>query len=621
MVMRRDVLAVVLVMLAAVLPAGAQSWFLAYDGTTDFACTTTADGNNAFFQTPEYLEGPDNYWEITSNGEGGKCLRQVDTSSSEALRWKGYGTRPEFYRGPCNSFAMENLVPGRYGFTVAFRLKAESYVPLTSDPEKIKRLFNCEFETDIRNPYAADPAYPNYQFRFEFGLKKVGSDICLYDFRSLEKLCILRTGSTTPTWHTIWATAYLPDPLNQVNCIYRLWADGAEVVWQDRNKGGWSDCEFGWDGADQTGTLAFDYFCYTYGSYLPGSISIPGEKSVVTTNSVVVVKQQPDGTPVRLTDKVITGKWTDPSTNRVFYYVEEDNGRAGIKIQFNTGLSPKNTSGQNVTVNVGDRITVDGGIGSAECEKQIFAHYITRTQTGQSVPAPVGMNNKSITDSYNTALRANDDAQILAAAAKGIITGLTADTITDNTKNWPVNCWKNATVYLPRTGSRAQARYYYVISNTATTLKIAHRTIYLVPTNITAQGVAVGDPYEFVGGKPLALSSQGLRISTWGRVKASNPIEHWFDVDDGSGSGDTVTLQDIWDTFNFASYFTPPRGIRIYYFGALPADNQYVSVVGCEGSHRYRYQQSTTINGSIRDEVKIDKVMPVVWAESWRLCQ
>ena len=166
-------------MLLAASAAPAQSWFFNWDGTTDITCVPTIEGNNAFFQGVALYDNsvPTNapsastnfYWEIGDNGSGGKAFRQVVTGPT-GFRWDGYGSRPEYYRGPCDTFAIENLRPDRSAFTIAFRVKAESCSSTT-----MNRFFNCEFETTTPHPFWTDvqdqPAYgPFYGFRVEFAL-------------------------------------------------------------------------------------------------------------------------------------------------------------------------------------------------------------------------------------------------------------------------------------------------------------------------------------------------------------------------------------------------------------------------------------------------------------------
>lgn len=110
-------------LLATACSVSAQSWFFNWDGTIDISCVPTVEGNNAYFQGG--AANSSFYWEVVDNGSGGKAFRQVVTSGT-GYRWTGFGSRPEFYRGPCNTFAMENFRPDHNAFTIAFRIKAES---------------------------------------------------------------------------------------------------------------------------------------------------------------------------------------------------------------------------------------------------------------------------------------------------------------------------------------------------------------------------------------------------------------------------------------------------------------------------------------------------------------
>jgi hypothetical protein len=93
----------------------------------------------------------------------------------------------------------------------------------------------------------------------------------------------------------------------------------------------------------------------------------------------------------------------------------------------------------------------------------------------------------------------------------------------------------------------------------------------------------------------------------------------YFDIDDGGGSGDTRTLQDIWNTMVYPSVFVPPSGIRVYAASPYPTVGTRVAAAGCFGASRFKYQVLTIVdpNNSARDEVKVDKVMPVVWGQKW----
>jgi hypothetical protein len=134
-----------------------------------------------------------------------------------------------------------------------------------------------------------------------------------------------------------------------------------------------------------------------------------------------------------------------------------------------------------------------------------------------------------------------------------------------------------------------------------------------------ANGVVAGNGYEFVGGKPVGPRLDGLLVRTTGTVTAVNTTLKYFDINDGGGSGDTRTLQDIWNTIYYPSVFVPPNGIRVFASSPYPAYGANVAVVGCVGTSRFKYQLSTIVdpNNSARDEVKIDKVMPAVWGQKW----
>ena len=60
-------------------------------------------------------------------------------------------------------------------------------------------------------------------------------------------------------------------------------------------------------------------------------------------------------------------------------------------------------------------------------------------------------------------------------------------------------------------------------------------------------------------------------------------------------------------------------GARVSQEVKSPAVGQRLSVKGCVGADRFKYQVSTTVdpNNSVRDEVKVDKVYPVVAADSF----
>ncbi len=610
------ILATTLLASAGFVPA--QSWFFNWDGTTDISCVPTVEGNNAYFQGGAANGGF--FWEIADNGSGGKAFRQSVTSGT-GFRWYGYGSRPEFYRGPCTTFAMENFRPDHNAFTIAFRIKAES-----CSSTSMNRFFNCEFETTTPDPFWTgvqdQPAYgPFYGFRVEFALANdANGNIWLRDFRKGDSLAVLKSNSVAAAWHTVWATCEMPPtPFATFEGVYRIWIDGVEVPWTDRDRSGWSDCEVGWTpNAGRNATFALDYLCYTYGAYAPGGIAIPSERVVAPTNSIAELRTYADGTPCELTNKVVMGIFTNSYGAR-FYYVGEPGGTEGIKVTHNTGNSPRTGGGSPVTLAVGDIVSIKGGLGSAECEKQISAHNIIRAATGTFTAAPLTVTTANLIQSYNTALRTGTPTQMLATAVTGTVSSLTTNKITDVSQNWSVNQWKNATLYLPQTASHTNL-YYYVISNSANTLTVSHRTIrpdFNITPNMVADGVQVGNSYEFAGGQPTGPRLDGWYVRTLGTVTAVNVASNYFDINDGSVSCEVRTLQDIWDRINYAGVWTPPAGVRVKWNGAMPSIGQRLSVKGCVGADRFKYQVATTINGGSRDEVKVDKVYPVLAANSF----
>jgi len=606
--------------------APAQSWFFNWDGTTDITCVPTVEGNNAYFQGG--AANTNYYWEIVDNGGGGKAFRQV-VSTNTGFRWNGYGSRPEFYRGPCTTFGMENFRPDHNAFTIAFRIKAENCTSTSS-----VRFFNCEFETTVPSPWWTGASQewattggsygPFLGFRIEFALAKGSGtdDVWLYDNRLGANIYQLRTNGQPAQWHTVWATCELPPaPYPNPLCIYRIWVDGTEVSWGDRDRNGWSDCEVGWTPTTgRNGAYALDYVCYTYGAYAPGSIPFPAERTVAPTNSISALKNSADGTPCELTNKVVTGIFTNSLGVR-FYYIGEPNGTDGIKVVHNTGKSPRTSGGSSVILAVGDTVSVSGGLGSAECEKQVSAHDIVRSSSGASAVTPLSVATADLIQSYYQALRTSTPTQQLAAAVTGTVTGFTSNKLTDVSKTWVTNQWKDATVYLPQTAGHTNL-YYYVISNSVNTLTLAHRAIrrdFTNQPNLTTVGVLVGDSYEFAGGQPVGPRLDGRRVRTLGTVTTVNAASNYFDISDGGGSGEVRTLQDIWDRINFASVWMPPAGLRVKWSGTMPTVGQRLSVKGCVGADRFKYQVSTMVdpNNSARDEVKVDKVYPLLAADSF----
>jgi hypothetical protein len=602
-----------------------QSWFFSWDGTTDITCVPSADGNNAFFQGG--AANSSFYWEVTDNGSGGKAFRQVVTSGT-GFRWYGMGSRPEFYRGPCTAFAMENLRADHNAFTIAFRIKAESCNSTTKT-----RFFNCEFETTAVSRWwkGTSQEYsqtggsygPFLGFRVEFSLRNDSSgNLWLADHRTDQNIAILKTAGGQPTWHTVWATCELPpSPYPNPFSTYRIWIDGTEVAWDDRDRNGWSDCEVGWTpSAGRYATYALDYLCYTYGAYLPGSIAIPAERVLAPTNSIVGLQACADGTPCELTNKVVMAIFTNSYGMR-FYYVGETNGADGIRLTHNTGKSPVSTGGSAVTLAVGDVVSVKGGLGSAEGEKQISAHEIARASTGTFTTVPSAVTVEALRKSYCNALYANTPAQLLPTPESGVVSSLTTNKIISAGKNWMVNQWKNATLFVPGTPNHTSL-YYYVISNSLDTLTVSHRAIRLDfnnQPNLLTAGVQTGDSYEFVGGQAAAQRLDGRYVRTIGTVTAVNAAAKYFDINDGGTLEDIRTLQDIWDRLNYSGAWTSPAGLRVKWSGAMPSVGARLSLVGFASADRFKYQVTTTVdpNNSVRDEVKVDKVYPLLAARSF----
>ncbi|MCX6913690.1 MAG: hypothetical protein NT167_11680, partial [Verrucomicrobia bacterium] len=612
--MKRFFLLLTGTLLASAFVAPSQSWFFNWDGTADITCAPTTEGNNAYFQGA--AANSSFYWEIVDNGAGGKAWREVVTGAT-GYRCYGYGSRPELYRGPCDTFGMENFRSDHNAFTFAFRVKAENCTSTSN-----VRFWNCEFETTVPDPFWPTSYDPFYTFRVEFSLRKdsSSSDIWLTDFRSGQDLVKLKVGTTT-NWHTVWGTCELPPyPYATSNSVYRLWIDGAEVAWNDRDKGGWSDSEFGFtptSGANAT--LALDYLCYTYGAYQPGAIAIPSERTLAPTNGITGLKGYADATPVSLTNKVVAFIGTD-SISMKYYYISEPDGSDGIKVRHQTGQSPKNAGGSAVTLAVGDIVSVKGGLSSAECEKQISAYEIVRASTGSSLAYPGTVSATDVAKSYNLALLTDQPAQLLVAAENGTVTSIiSTNKIVSSGKAWSINQWKNMTAFLPGTAFHPDL-YYNIVSNSTDTLTISHRTIrtdFNVCPNIVTDGVKVADQFRFVGGQVTGPRLDGKRVRTTGAVIAVNSSQGYFDIDDGTVPAEMNTLQDIWDTMNYGSSWTAPDGLRVSWAGTMPTVGSQVALEGCVGAARKKLQVSTTINSSPRDEVKIDKTYPLILADGW----
>jgi hypothetical protein len=224
-------------------------------------------------------------------------------------------------------------------------------------------------------------------------------------------------------------------------------------------------------------------------------------------------------------------------------------------------------------------------------------------------------------ESYNSALLSSTPPQLLVTPETGEVSSVSTNTITDTGKSWAVNQWKNATVFLPETTNHPSL-YYYVISNSVNTLTISHRAIRLDfsdQPNLVTAGVQAGDSYEFVGGQPTGPQLDGRHLRTIGTVTAVNAAKGYFDINDGSVSGEVRTLQDIWDRINYGGVWTPPAGLRVKWNGAMPSVGARLSVKGFAGAERFKHQVTTKVdpNNSDRDEVKVDKVYPMLAANSF----
>lgn len=657
--MYRLIIPATAVLIAFATAAPGQSWYFAWDGGMDICCAPTVEGANPFWlrptDVPSYAEAC--YWEIADNGLGGKAFRIVDQSTSKMLRWQGAGSRPEHYRGACNAFAHENFRPDHNAVTVTMRFKVEDFIKSSEDT---RRFFNFEFETVVPKP-SPTVDHTTYQMRFEAtGCWKDGSgNLWLRDLRSGESFVIIKPAGGQAKWIKLWATIKLPNPpYVDNNCIYDLWIDQEDgqgwksYPWQDRDKGGWSDVELGSLGEGERGNVNIDYLCWTYGAYAPGSIPIPAESRPDSppnafpgfdSNSIAHIRLQPDGYAVELTGKTVTGVYTDPVSRMPFYYVEEADRSSGIKIVHPTGKSPMNHDGQPVALSIGDRIDVFGGLGSANCEKQVVAHGIVRQSATGDRPAPVGVTNQAIQRSFSAALGEQFAPQALPVTEHGTIGAITAarlpwiqnpaytavwcSRISDTSRNWPADCWRGATLVVPAQGQHPDL-YFTVVSNTSNTITLT-RPSFLVSVDIADSNykVAVGERYILAGAPPRGLRNDGLLVTAWGRVSSVDAARRVFYVDDGTGTSDFQTLQDIMipynsttDGANTYSLFFPPRGVRVALQDdsvPMPDDGSHVRVTGCVGSLGHRFTIRATIGGSGRDDTKESKVMPVIWAESW----
>ena len=651
----------------------AQSWFWVFDGSMAPDCAPSQDGNNAFWLRPTDLpDYPNLYWEIYDvpsaqqvSGQS-KALRIYDnvsvpdtTTAQGMIRWMGAGSRPEHYKGTCNGFANPNFVPGNDSMTLTMRFRIDNFDGVSENP---RRFFNLEFETTRPKPTPTDATHTTYMFKFEptYIRRNTSTGALTLEDRNLtghsaDQFGTVRTSGGVSHWVKMWARMRIPAtpiPGYTSDTDYEMWIDHEDgggwkqYTWWHRDKGGWTDVELGSLGNPSKSTVLFDYICYTYGDYALNSIPIPGERDSNTPlvpvpgfdkNKIAHVKLQPDGYPVDMTGKVVTGVYTDPTTTWPFYYIEDADKSAGVKVYNFTGKNAVNTGGTEVTLAVGDVVSIKGGINSANCEKQIASHYILRTATGASPAKAVGLTNKAIQLSFNSDLAENASPQLLDSPEAGVITNITTcplpwvvnpawsyctcSRITVSGKNWSPGQWMGYTLCVPATDL-----YFTIVDNTADTITLT-RPSFLVHLDIasSAYNVQVGDSILLPGTGERGLSAAGLRVNTWGRVSDVNATTRTFYIEDGSGMKENKTLQDIMIPYNPAtdsssySLYFPPNGLRVYLpSGTMPVNGDYVLVHGCLGNYQHRFTAWATLLGTTgRDDTKESKVMPVVWAQTW----
>ncbi len=106
-------------------------------------------------------------------------------------------------------------------------------------------------------------------------------------------------------------------------------------------------------------------------------------------NDIGATKRLKNGYPAELTGKVVTGAFENPDTHDTFFYIEEADRSAGIKVKW---------SGP---VNAGELRNVSGTVATESGEKIIVADAVgpETPQTGD-IPAPLAMNNLSIVRSF-----------------------------------------------------------------------------------------------------------------------------------------------------------------------------------------------------------------------------
>ena len=130
--------------------------------------------------------------------------------------------------------------------------------------------------------------------------------------------------------------------------------------------------------------------------YLYGYSSYGGVKDLATgkfvwgggplfEGSIGELKRQVDGTLVQYTGMVVSGAYMETGTP--FFYIEEPDRSAGIKIAWNT------------PVNAGDLADISGSLQTVNGEKQIAATSVGTT-AGGTIPDPLVMTNAAISASF-----------------------------------------------------------------------------------------------------------------------------------------------------------------------------------------------------------------------------
>ena len=112
-----------------------------------------------------------------------------------------------------------------------------------------------------------------------------------------------------------------------------------------------------------------------------------------------------------------------------------------------------------------------------------------------------------------------------------------------------------------------------------------------IPAPLGVTGKSIVDSFGF-----KALTTQGLRVTTWGRVTYRDA--GMFYIDDGTGWCDNTTTD--WEG-------NPVRGLRVYMNDSLVSEGDYVYVVGIPGTVGYT---DTTQNPPVTTPI------PVIWATS-----